>query len=92
MNSNENLINTWTPSTRRWLVLVLCSLLFILSQFYRVSNAIIAPQLQKDLSMSSEALGVLGATFFYAFAIAQIPLGLLLDRIGARLIMTAPMR
>jgi sugar phosphate permease len=78
----------WTPSKKRWLVLILCSLLFILSQFYRVSSAIIAPLLQKELDISSEALGMLGATFFYAFAIAQIPLGLFLDRIGARLIMT----
>jgi sugar phosphate permease len=80
--------NTWTPSRKRWLVLILCSLLFIFSQFYRVSNAIIAPQLQKELAVSSEGLGLLGAAFFYAFAMAQIPLGLFLDRIGARLIMT----
>jgi len=88
MSSNQDSSSAWTPSTRRWLVLTLCSFLFILSQFYRVSNAIIAPQLQKELSISSEVLGILGAAFFYAFAIAQIPLGLFLDRIGARLIMT----
>ena len=89
ISSNQDSSRTWTPSTRRWLVLALCSLLFIFSQFYRVSNAIIAPQLQKELAISSEGLGILGAVFFYAFAIAQIPLGLFLDRIGARLIMTA---
>jgi nitrate/nitrite transporter NarK len=88
MNSIQASRDTWTPSSRRWLVLTLCSLLFILSQFYRVSNAIIAPRLQLDLSISSEALGILGAVFFYSFAFVQIPLGLLLDRIGARLIMT----
>jgi len=89
ISSNQDSSRSWTPSTRRWLVLALCSLLFIFSQFYRVSNAIIAPQLQKELAISSEGLGILGAAFFYAFAIAQIPLGLFLDRIGARLIMTA---
>jgi|Deesub1362A_J573_1020465.scaffolds.fasta_scaffold00062_31 sugar phosphate permease len=75
-------------SSRRWVVLALCSLLFICSQFYRVSSAIIAPNLQKDLGLSSEALGFLGAAFFYAFALAQIPLGPCLDRWGARLCMT----
>ncbi|MBN1848575.1 MAG: MFS transporter [Deltaproteobacteria bacterium] len=88
MNSIQNPDNVWTPSPRRWLVLTLCSLLFTLSQFFRVSNAIIAPRLQLDLSISSESLGVLGAVFFYSFALTQIPLGLLLDRIGARLIMS----
>ena len=76
------------PSPRkRWLVLTLSSLLFICSQFYRVSNAIIAPQLQMDLSLSAETLGLLSAVFFYAFALTQIPLGFSLDRLGARLSM-----
>ena len=88
INSNQDSSNTWTPLTRRWLILTFCAFLFILSQFYRVSTAVIAPQLQKELAVSSEGLGILGAVFFYAFAIAQIPLGLFLDRIGARLIMT----
>jgi fucose permease len=86
--SNQGSSDIWSPLKRRWLILILCAFLFILSQFYRVSNAIIAPQLQKELAISNEALGILGAIFFYAFAFVQIPLGLFLDRVGARLIMT----
>lgn len=56
--------------------------------FFRACNAIIAPQLQKDLSLSPESLGALSAAFFYAFALNQVTLALLLDRIGARLIMS----
>ena len=52
--------------------------------FYRASNAIIAPQLQKDLSLAPEKLGMLSASFFYAFAFTQIPIALLLDRLGSR--------
>lgn len=70
------------------MVFALCSLLFISSQFYRVSNAIIAPQLQGEFSITSEQLGLLSAAFFYAFALAQIPLALFLDRLGARIIMS----
>lgn len=72
----------------RWLVFSFASLLFILSQFYRVSNAIIAPDLQQELQLSGQQLGLLSAAFFYAFAAAQIPLGVLIDRIGARWTMT----
>ncbi len=57
--------------------------------FYRASNAIIAPQLQNDLLLSHEALGSLSAAFFYSFAIMQVPMALLIDRLGGRLIMTA---
>jgi MFS family permease len=64
-------------------------LLFICSQFFRVSNAIIAPLLQNDLGLSGEDLGLLSAAFFYAFALAQIPLGPCLDRFGSRVTMSA---
>lgn len=75
-------------SGRRWVVFNLAASLFIISQFYRVSNAVIAPALQLDLALSAESLGLLSAAFFYAFAAAQIPLALFLDRLGARLTMS----
>jgi MFS family permease len=58
-----------------------------MSMFYRVSSAIIAPDLTRDLQLNPEELGLLGGVFFYAFALVQLPLGLLLDRVGARLTM-----
>lgn len=60
-----------------------------MSQFYRASSAIIAPSLVRDLNLSHQALGLLGAAFFYSFALVQIPLGLFLDKVGPRIIMTA---
>lgn len=60
------------------------ALLFILSMFYRVSSGIIAPSLIADLHLSAETLGVLGGAFFYSFALFQIVLGPLLDRVGPR--------
>jgi sugar phosphate permease len=72
----------------RWRVLGLSALLFACSQFYRVANAVVAPELRHDLGLSSEALGSLSAAFFYAFAAAQLPLALFLDRLGSRWTMT----
>lgn len=69
---------------RPWLVFCLSSLLFVLSQFYRVSNAVIAPRLQEDLALTAEQLGLLSAAFFYAFAGVQIPLGMAIDHFGGR--------
>lgn len=77
------------PRARAWLVLGLCAGLFICSQFHRVANAIIAVDLKHDLAISAESLGILSAAFFWAFAAMQIPLALLLDRIGGRVAMGA---
>jgi sugar phosphate permease len=72
----------------RWLIFAISSSLFFLSQFYRVSNAVIAPQLIGDLSLDTEGVGFISASFFYAFAATQIPISLLLDKIGPRRMMT----
>jgi len=69
-------------------IFTILSGLFVLSQFYRVSNAVIAPELIRDLDLNAEMFGMLGGAFFYAFTILQIPMGPLLDRIGPRLILT----
>ena len=75
--------------SRRWMIFAIASSLFFLSQFYRVSNAVIAPLLIQDLSLDTKAIGLISASFFYAFAITQIPISLLLDKMGPRIMMTA---
>ena len=62
---------------------VLCAA-FMASQFFRVSNAVIAPELMRTLSISSEAMGAITGAYFLAFGIMQIPTGMLLDRFGPR--------
>ncbi|CAB1076554.1 thiamine biosynthesis protein ThiF [Alkalispirochaeta odontotermitis] len=74
--------------TRRWLIFWISSSLFFLSQFYRVSNAVIAPQLIQDLALDTKSIGLMSASFFYAFALTQIPISLLLDKMGPRMMMT----
>ncbi len=75
-------------SRKLFLIFSVLSALFLLSQFYRVSNAVIAPNLIKDLGLNAEMLGLLGGAFFYAFTLLQIPMGPMLDRIGPRMIMS----
>jgi sugar phosphate permease len=73
---------------KSFLIFCTVSALFIFSMFYRVSNAVIAPDLVQAFHLNAESLGVLGGAFFYSFAIMQIPMGVLLDRIGPRYVMT----
>jgi sugar phosphate permease len=53
--------------------------------FFRASNAIISPDLTRDLGLDYHQLGLVGAAFFYSFALVQLPMGLVLDRKSTRL-------
>jgi sugar phosphate permease len=75
--------------SRRWAIFALASGNFFLSQFYRASNAVISGQLLEDLFLDTKGLGILSASFFYAFALTQIPISIYLDRVGARRMMSA---
>jgi MFS family permease len=55
-----------------------------LSQFFRSSTAVIAPELIRDLELSSAALGFANGSFFMAVLLGQIPVGLSFDRFGVR--------
>lgn len=66
-----------------WIFVVLCAG-FVASQFYRVSNAVIAPELMRTLSIPPESMGVITGIYFLVFAAAQLPAGVLLDRFGPR--------
>src|SRR4030042_2226542 len=77
-----------THSLKPLLIFSILSLLYILSQFYRVTNAVIAPNLIQDLGLNAETLGILGGAYFYSFALLQIPMGPMLDRIGPRFVVS----
>lgn len=72
----------------RWGIFALCATMYIISHFWRVSNAVVADELSHDLSLSSENLGLLGGAFFYSFGLAQLPMGALLDRFGSRVVIS----
>ena len=57
---------------------------YLLSYLFRTVNAIISPELARDLSLNPASLGLLTSAYFLAFAAMQIPVGILLDRYGPR--------
>ena len=70
--------------SKRWIIFVLFSAAYFMSYFYRSANAVIAPDLSAELSLSAAQLGFMTSLFFAAFAAVQIPLGIGLDRWGPR--------
>ncbi|WP_370660763.1 MFS transporter, partial [Zemynaea arenosa] len=55
-----------------------------LSSLLRNVNAVLAPQFMQALHLTPAQLGMLTSAFFFAFALAQLPVGLALDRYGPR--------
>lgn len=68
----------------RWRIFAVFSLLYLLAYFYRVALAVLAEDISREMNLSPAQLGTLAGAFFYAFAFAQLPLGLLLDRFGGK--------
>ena len=61
---------------------------YFLSYVYRSTNAILAPYLNQDLGINAEQLGLITSVYFLTFALFQLPLGILLDKFGARKVQT----
>lgn len=57
---------------------------YFFSHLFRTVNAVLAPNLVGDLGLDAAVLGLLTSVYFLSFAAMQLPLGVLLDRFGAR--------
>jgi MFS family permease len=65
-------------------LLAVFALGYFVSYLFRGVNLGFAPFLAHDLGLSSADLGTLTSLYFLGFAGAQIPVGVMLDRFGAR--------
>jgi sugar phosphate permease len=57
---------------------------YALSQFFRSYVSVMSPQLIDAFGFSARMFGRFSGTFFLAFAVAQLPLGMAFDRFGIR--------
>jgi len=70
-------------------VVLIFAAAYLLSYAFRAINAVIAPALIADLHLSNADLGLLSSAYFVSFASLQLPLGVWLDKYGARRTETA---
>jgi MFS family permease len=75
-----------SQTTRRWQTLVLVMLVCsgIINFFDRSSLAIANVSVRHDLALDATAMGALLSAFALSYAFAQLPVGLLIDRLGPR--------
>ena len=78
------MINPKTLTQKMLFIFLPFSAGYFLSYVYRSTNAILAPYLNTDLGINAEQLGLITSVYFLTFALFQLPLGILLDKFGAR--------
>ena len=77
------------PTKRRWLGWGSLAVVFLLVNVHRLSTAVLSEELVDAFAISASQLGTLHASFFFIYAIVQIPTGVVSDRYGARYVGTA---
>jgi len=75
-------------SAYRWVILVFGILAYATSHFTRQNYTGIQRFMQADFELDRGMLGLLGAAFFYAYALCQMPWGIAADRFGSRIAAT----
>jgi sugar phosphate permease len=65
-----------------WIFWIFAAAFYSYEFFIRVSPEVMIPDLMHTFKVDAETLGLLSAFYYYAYAIMQIPVGVLLDRFG----------
>lgn len=74
--------------TYRYYIFVVIAIAYFFIYFHRTSTAVMAPELVSTFGISTTTVGFLGSLYFYAYALGQLPAGILADRWGARKTLT----
>jgi ACS family D-galactonate transporter-like MFS transporter len=72
------------PSAERWRIAGVLGTGTFVCYLDRVNLSIAASPLAKDLGFSDTQLGLVLSAFLWSYALAQVPVGLLVDRYGTR--------
>ncbi len=78
-------MNTPRPSRARFLVLALLAVGTMINYLDRTVLGIAAPSITRELALNPLWMGVVFSAFSWTYAAAQIPGGVLLDRLGSRI-------
>ena len=71
----------------QWAAVVLCAAAIAINYLDRSTIAIAYPQIRKEFDISAAQFGALQSAWSLLYAIAQIPVGFLIDRLGPRMLL-----
>ena len=76
------------PSLRSVVAYLLGTSFFFYAFVQRVSPSVMTEELMRDFAIGGAGIGLLSGLYFYTYAAIQLPVGLLVDRVGARKLMS----
>lgn len=79
---------SFTKTVVPWLVCALGALFYCYAYFLRVSPSVMINELSVHFQANASTIGLLSAFYYYAYTPMQIPVGIIVDRYGARLVLT----
>ena len=72
----------------RWWIWALAAFFYFYEYLLRVSPNVMVPELMQAFNIDAAELGILVASFLAVYAPMQLPVGILMDRLGPRLLLT----
>src|SRR5688500_1396308 len=77
--------STTTAATRtRWWMLVLFSLMYLICYLDRGIISVAQPEIRREFGLTLAQMGLVLAAFTWTYAIGQVPVGWLGDRVGPK--------
>src|SRR4051794_40097856 len=80
--ASEGILTT-TPA-RRWTIVGLLFTASLINYFDRATISFALPLISAELHLGPESKGLLLSAFFWSYALMQIPMGILADRVNLR--------
>lgn len=72
-----------------WTICGLGAIFYCYEYLLRIEPSVMTPQLMHRFMVTAEGLGFLSALYYYAYTPMQLVVGILIDRYGTRIILTA---
>lgn len=73
---------------RSWVIWITAGVFYLYEFAHRVAISVMIPELSASFDVSSAMISSLAAYYFFAYAFAQIPVGLLIDRYGTHILLS----
>ncbi|MGD0660000.1 MAG: MFS transporter [Syntrophorhabdales bacterium] len=78
--------NGQRPTRYRWVILLLLFPLYLMDHADRANIGVCLPFISKEFGLNHAQAGALASMFFLGFAITQVPAGLIMYKVGGRLV------
>ncbi|KAI4329476.1 hypothetical protein MLD38_027863 [Melastoma candidum] len=86
-STREELLPWWQDFPKRWAIVLLCFMAFLLCNMDRVNMSIAILPMSQEFGWNSATVGLIQSSFFWGYLLTQIVGGIWADKIGGKLVL-----